>query len=398
MKTEEDIAKVFSEIELELIDNLKRHIKTHSKDVVTEGFDWTMWQTEQLYQLTLFNKEYKKRYPEYFKKINNEIKDIIRESYILGLNDQDRIILKAILKGATVSPSKTNKKRLEKVIGSTTKQKAKKLIQQTSFFVPNKRALNSLLDESMTGIITGEQSILRKMDDVYRDIIFKSQVYSQSGSKTLYQCVDMAAKDFLDAGINNIIYKNGAHVNIQSYAEMSVRTARKQAYMKGEAQARDEWGINTVQVSQYGACSNVCLPYQGKVYVDNIYSSYKPTEIPKYPLLSDAIAGGLFHPNCRHTMSTFFEGINEEYMPMNTTEIYENSKLEEKQRYMERNIRKYKRLELGSLDTENKKRYGQLKEKWENQLHKLVKDNKQLRYDEWRTSNQEIERLLSAGL
>lgn len=398
MKTEEDIAKIFSDIELDLIDNLKRHIKTHSKDVSTAGFDWSMWQTEQLYQLVLFNKEYKKRYPEYFKEVNKQIREIIKESYVLGLQDQDRIILKAILKGANVSPSKTNKKRLEKVVGSTTKQKAKKLIQQTSFFVPNKRALNALLDESMTGIITGEQSILRKMDDVYKDIIFKSQVYSQTGTKTLYQCVDEASKDFLNAGINNIIYKNGAHVNIQSYAEMSIRTARKQAYMKGEAQARDEWGINTVQVSQYGACSNVCLPWQGKVYIDNVYSSYKSTEIPKYPLLSDAISGGLFHPNCRHTMSTFFEGINEEYIPMNTAEVYENSKLEEKQRYMERNIRKYKRLELGSLDTENKKRYGQLKEKWEKNLRKLVKDNKQLRYDEWRTSNQEIKRLLSESL
>jgi len=31
-----------------------------------------------------------------------------------------------------------------------------------------------------------------------------------------------------------------------------------------------------------------------------------------YPLLSIAIRNGLLHPNCKHTLSTFFEGINED--------------------------------------------------------------------------------------
>lgn len=43
-----------------------------------------------------------------------------------------------------------------------------------------------------------------------------------------------------------------------------------------------------------------------------------------YPLLSTAINGGLFHPNCRHTMSTFFEDVNEVPPPILPIEKDEN--------------------------------------------------------------------------
>lgn len=54
---------------------------------------------------------------------------------------------------------------------------------------------------------------------------------------------------------------------------MALRTAATKAYMQGEARKRDEMGIDTVLISQYGACSETCLPWQGRVYIDDVWGT-----------------------------------------------------------------------------------------------------------------------------
>ena len=124
-------------------------------------------------------------------------------------------------------------------------------------------------------------------DDVYRQTIFKAQMFYNSGASTLWKAVDMATKDFLSAGINCIEYKNGARVNIASYSEMALRTANK----------REEWGIHTVKVSSHNSACPMCIQWQGRVYIDDVYGKGTKEESikSKYPLLSEAVKGGMFH-------------------------------------------------------------------------------------------------------
>ena len=119
----------------------------------------------------------------------------------------------------------------------------------------------------------------------------------------------MATEEFLRKGIDCIEYKDDKRVNIASYVQMALRTAATRSYLQGEAKGRDELGIDTVLVAQYGACSNTCLPWQGRVYIDNVWGSWngeregdrgKSRDGNWYVLLSVAIKNGLFHPNCRH--------------------------------------------------------------------------------------------------
>lgn len=49
--------------------------------------------------------------------------------------------------------------------------------------------------------------------------------------------------------------------------------------------------------------------------------------------------------------------------------------LEQRQRECERNIRKYKRLENGSLDTDNIENYSEKHRQWTNEYNKLISDN-----------------------
>jgi len=387
MNNSTEVGAAFEEIEMGLIESMQRNLKRHIKDEATQGVNWTQWQAEALRGLDTYTMENKARLPKYYRRINGDIETMIKGEYTAGALKQEKEILQGILNGTnSVNPSPEILKRLKKFKGSTLKEQLENMdstdISQ-AFFKINDRKLNALLDESLGSVKAAEASILRHTQDVYRDTILKANILANSGMGTVHQAVDMATKDFLAKGIASIIYKDGRTVNIASYAEMAIRTANKRAFLQGEGEKREEWGISTVLVSQYGACSPLCLPLQNKVYIDDVWSNGKPDG--KHPLISIAISTGLYHPNCRHTHSTFFEDINTIPPNVNSVTTTENSKLEQQQRYNERQIRKYSRLEKGSLDPKNINKYKEKRQEWTARNKQLIRDNPtRLRRDEWR--------------
>ncbi|MEG0998397.1 MAG: phage minor capsid protein [Clostridiales bacterium] len=212
----------------------------------------------------------------------------------------------------------------------------------------------------------------------YRKTIFNAYVFANTGAGTIEQAVDMATNDFLNAGINCVQYSNGARVNIASYAEMAVRTANKRAYLQGEAVKREEWGIHTVYVTAHNTACPLCQDWQGLVYVDDEFGEGTASESKDlgYPLLSDAIAGGLFHPNCRNGMTTFFEGVNDEPVPPtdeDKAEQQENYEQAQQKSYNNRQILRYQRLREGSLDEDNKAKYKAKEKQWRERQSLLKK-------------------------
>lgn len=95
-----------------------------------------------------------------------------------------------------------------------------------AFFRINDRKLDALLNEVNGSMRRAETAMLRMANDQYRKIIFNAQVYFNTGAGTYEKAVDMATKDFLSRGINCIQYKNGARVNIASYAGMALRNSK----------------------------------------------------------------------------------------------------------------------------------------------------------------------------
>ena len=157
---------------------------------------------------------------------------------------------------------------------------------------------------------------------------------------------------------NSIVYKNGSTHTIEDYADMAIRTASKRAYLMGEGNRRAEWGIRKVVVnSRIGACPR-CGQYVGKVFIDDVYSGGSKADGGE-PLLSEAIRGGLFHPRCKDSTSTYFEGITT-LKPMTEEEMEEmdrREKEEARQAYHEREAEKNQRIADNSLDPDNKKAY-----------------------------------------
>ena len=93
------------------------------------------------------------------------------------------------------------------------------------------------------------------------------------------------------------------------------------------------------------------------------------------PLLSIAVDRGLFHPNCRHRVTTYFYDLKEEQGKLEDDgiEITHEEQEARKKRLLEQ---KKKRLEEGSLDSKNIAESKQRKEMWIEKDFSIEEQNK----------------------
>ena len=380
-----DITGAFEEIEMALITSMRNNMRRHINEEFEEGMNWSQWQAEVLSGLSQYMAENQEVLQGYMGRLNQEIDNAIREAYATGESEQEIEILKAIKRGYQ-PPKEGDKTDL-----------------QGRFFRINENKLNALVNATVNDMERAETSIFRMMDDIYRQIPFKAQMFYNAGSGSLWQCVDMATRDFLSSGINCVQYRNGARVNIASYVEMALRTANKRANLMGQAQTREKWGIHTVKVNARGIACPMCLQWLDKVYIDNVYGggTAKESEATGYPLLSVAVEGGLYHPQCRDSCSTYYEGINREPREITDTEkdeILRRYNLEQKQRYYERNYRRNMRLGNGCIWQENADVYFGRAREYKNRLIELCENNPDvLRLDKQRLSLRGILSVDNAG-
>lgn len=354
-----DIGEAFQRIEDEMIASMSRNLKRHLSKEKEEDLNYSMWQAEQLKALDEFKRNNAEAFKDFFGIVNEQFGEVLKKCNQTGQLEQEAKILEAIMEG-----------------WQTTSKTAKGI--QGTFFKINERKLNALIKATKSDMAKAETAMLRQANDVYRKTIYNAQVYYNTGAGTLSQCVDMATKDFLAKGITCVEYANGAMVGIDTYSRMVLRTTQLRSYLYGEAAKRDEWGINTVILNKRGNACPLCMKWVGQVYYDDVFGHVPIPSPEKYTRLSVAFAGGLGHPNCKDKHSTYFEGISTPPKPPTKEQIDEANRvyrLEQKQRYNERQIRKFKRLVQGSVDPDNVVKYSQKLQQWQDHQKAFIAQN-----------------------
>lgn len=356
---EYDLAEAFQRIENELMASMIRNMDRHRAEETAEGYNWSMWQAEQLKALEKYKRKNQKKYQKQFKSINSQIEQLIRQARLKGGMKQELRILQAIRKGWKTSGA-----------NRTPAHDA----MTAEFFRLNDQKLDALVESTVHDMEVAETAVLRKANDDYRKAIFNAQVYANTGAGTYEKAVDMATKDMLSRGLNCVMYANGARHTLADYADMAIRTASKRAYLQGEGEKRQEWGIATVIMAKRGNPCPKCLPFVGKVLIDDVWSGgskdgVNPETGKRYPLMSYAISKGLYHPRCKDSHTTYFPGISTTDDTW-TKEELENvglqSRQEARQQYAKRQEEKYGRLAEYSLDPDNKQIYGRKASEWRN--------------------------------
>ena len=370
-----DIARIFEEIELRLIASLKRNLSRHKAEEEKEGFEWSAWQAEKLNNIDNFRKENAQIADEYVDVIDDETRQLMTDQFHEGEHTAEQSVIDVSESGVNVPD----------VPAQPQPPEAPTAIPDDHFFGVNKPKMDKLMEDVTTLEKTALTAAVRNMDDVYRTTLNKVQLMMGTGSITLNEAIDLATRDFLDKGINCIVYADGRRVNIADYVRMALRTTSTRATLQGAAKRFAELGYDTVLISQYGGCSETCEPYQGKVYIDDVFTIWngersgdfgKSNYCDKwFMLLSVAIRGGLFHPNCRHTMGQYIEGLTKIPKPIPAEKIREQRELEEKQRAMERKIRALKRKVEGTQDEKKVKEYKRKLREEQGKLREFIKEH-----------------------
>lgn len=380
---EYDLAEAFRRIENELMASMIRNMDRHRAEETEEGYNWSMWQAEQLKALERYKRNNRKKYQKQFRSINAQIEELIRMAREKGNMHQEMVILKNIRRGYRF-PGVSEKvyDLLDDMDGRSFKEKAALLLdfikgKKTSqlsgeFFKLNDRKLEALIKATMEDMEKAETAVLRKANDDYRKAIYNAQVYANIGAGTYEQAVDMATKDMLSRGLNCVIYANGARHALSDYADMAIRTASKRAYLQGEGEKRQEWGVTTVIMAKRGNPCPKCLPFVGKVLIDDVWSGGRsdgvdPETGKRYPLMSYAISKGLYHPRCKDSHTTYFPGIStadDTWTQEELKKVGLQAKQEVRQQYAQRQKEKYDRLARYSLDLENAAAYGRKATEW----------------------------------
>lgn len=323
-----DVGDALSRIEDILLQSMRRNLHRHLGEEQDEELRWTMWQAEQLTALRTWSAKNLKSHAPELRRINDAALELLREANQQGeLDEEERLLLSGHQ-------------------------------QAEQFFHPPGERFDALLTGVRHDLSRAEHSMLRQADDVYRKALFDAHTYLQTGVGDLKKAVDMAVEDLDRRGIRSVIYRNGHRVEASTYARMALRSASVRARLMGEGKARDRMGIHTVIVPPSGIACAKCAVWMGRVLVDDVYSSGTAAEAAQLgvPLLSDAIRLGFLHPQCNCSPSTFEPGISK--MPTVTEEDRENAvkryKLTQKQRYNERQIRKWKQIEKDAPDKEAK--------------------------------------------
>lgn len=355
----------FARIEDELIDSMMRNLRRHLQEEKDEGFDWSQWQVEQLKYLEEYRRKNKKKFGPQFADINQRMQEAIQDAAERGQKDEEIRILQDLAGNKKIQRRYANQR------------KASIEAQGDAFFRINDNKLEALLTATQNDMEKAEQAVLRRANDQYRKIIFDAQVYANTGAGTVEKAVDMAAKDFLSHGIDSIEYKNGSRHTIKDYADMYIRTAERRAYLMGEGNKRKEWGMSLVLVNKrgsmrdgsYGSACPQCIPWLGKVLIDDVYSDGKPDG--KHKLLSEAMAAGFLHPRCKDGFTTYFPGISSAPDPDSTKKelkaAAEAEKEEARESYTQRQADRQDRFAKHSLDPENRQTARHRANQWKEQ-------------------------------
>lgn len=213
--------------------------------------------------------------------------------------------------------------------------------------------------------------IMRQSRDLYRDVtVMAGEASFREGDIfTRRSFSQHMLNDFAQRGLQCIFYRDGRRMSLDAYAEMVGRTLSGRAAMQASFNRYEEFGYDLVRVTQHFITCPLCAPWEGRVLSLS-------GDSPHYASMDDAVADGLFHPNCAHDAVPYIPGVSEalelhvdpEAQRLIDQHGYKEAQkiayqAQQKQRAIERNIRHWRRREVVALDeTEEQKAKAKVRE------------------------------------
>jgi hypothetical protein len=232
--------------------------------------------------------------------------------------------------------------------------------------------------------------------DVYRAITSRASTSTLLGALTRRQASQRALDQFANRGITGFVDKAGRSWDMATYAEMAVRSVTARAAIEGHVDALGEIGVGLVIVSDAPLECDLCRKWEGETLTLSGQSGphtvqaehatettgrllRRPRIIPVHVAgsLVEARAAGLFHPNCRHSLAAYIPGVTTRppHHPTPGT-TYEDT---QRQREIERHIRRWKRRQAAAMDDAARRIAGAKVREWQKAQREHVAAHEHLR-------------------
>lgn len=219
----------------------------------------------------------------------------------------------------------------------------------------------------------------------YLHIVDKVYIEAQAGIKSPPEAIKDAIMDLAEKGISGATYKrkNGSTYNmaIEPVVRRNVITTLVQSANKVQNTYVEELGVKQIYVSQHIGARDRGTDYKNhELWQGKVYDIEEFVEKTGYGEMM-----GLGGINCRHSHFPYFKGISPPIPPkINTKENNRVYNLTQKQRKMERDIRKTKKTrEVARTLEDNEliiKQELKLKKQFK-EINELVRNNPELRRD-----------------
>jgi hypothetical protein len=151
-----------------------------------------------------------------------------------------------------------------------------------------------------------------------------------------------------------------------SYAEMAVRTGTSQAQVQGRVEKFAANGKDLGRFSYAPESCEECDRWEGKIV------SLKGLT-PGYPTLASVTENShMLGPNCTHTLNLYTPGLTRDAQPeKGNGEGYQER---QRQRYLERGIRDWKRREAVALSDEERAKCAAKVKEWQSSMRDFIED------------------------
>ncbi|GHC44439.1 MULTISPECIES: phage minor capsid protein [Streptomyces rochei group] len=223
---------------------------------------------------------------------------------------------------------------------------------------PNAQAVDRLAQQTVDVVTDRHRSILRTIVDRFRAVVAEVTATPLLGTGTRRQATQDAMRKWADEGVTSFRDQSGRRWSLPAYAEMAVRTSVGRAATEAHMRTLSDAGVDLVIVSDAPRECPLCRPWERKVLtisgpagrrtveVEHGIEDGRMVRVRVAGSLDEARQKGLQHPNCRHSVSMYTPGVTRLETPKSDPEGYEAG---QRQREIERTIRKWKRREAAAL-------------------------------------------------
>lgn len=336
--------ELYRALETSIFEQIARQLRVRPHELLPE------WQARVLSELGMLNNHVIKELSKVSGLAAEEIENMIKKTGYESITDID----KELPGDYIIKPMPNN---LDSLIQAYT--------DQTFINIDN------YVNQTLVSTQYGFGSVMK----MYEDIINQTTLEHLNGSLTHKQALEKIILKWADKGVEStFIDKGGNTWSLERYVDMVLKSTLNNTYNELRTSRMAEYDIHTVLMGVVYDSADRCAYCQGKVLdmrpIESADSGY-----PSIYFYGYGTPGGTCGINCRHPLFVFIPGVSENNQPqIDPKEAIERSKVREKQRELERAIRKTKKniIVLGELGSEATPFYKQLLRNQQAEMRNLL--------------------------